>query len=314
MLFNMGGGGRTRFEYKIDSDGKWVSISADGTFTFPTIDSEGNVADTSLLTHGANSTERNWLSNCIQAIMTLYKHVVIPDYYTTVQLVPYTSWQFCDKLALEHLYIGAQVISFPAYNQIENNLTMVELPNANVNNWDPGAELACSNGARTKDITIYAPHVKNFGGYWTSNGQTYGVIPIVPEATRIGGTNGAQCFNRYWKSCSLLFQSCTEIIQIEQGIEEQTMRFPKLTTCTNNNQFRQDWSHGKFIWCVGKDLTSFAAQIATNINNAAGQIEVHIPAGASTTLTTLQTAGVNSQYIYQDYGTDLYPEDAQYFS
>lgn len=327
-IINMGGGGKAKIaypeqDYPHNPQDSILTIQIKETYTYPT-----NIDGVELNSTFSRPTIPG-LANEIGNIWEpcrIFEKVVIPAHYTTVNLYQLNTDQRRQDIALRHLVCEAQSLY---NNQMPYNFTRqqlldaLELPNWNFSYLDLKIGTGDTNNPYWEHpFALIAPKVQAFGGQWGASGHLFEWSELnVEGALRIGNTNGNINFNRYWKSGSWRFTQCTSIIQIEQGEEEQTMRFPKLTTCNNTNMFRQDWSHGKFIWCVGKDLATLNSTTAGNIiashtNGLGDPIILHIPEGPSVTKNTLDSYSmVEGVHYIRDYGTDAcYPEDAQYFS
>lgn len=248
----------------------------------------------------------------------LAKKIIIPRYYTSVSMTSYTQQDY---------YRGAEEVRIETEGPVYNINTMlanaalekIDIPEStSVSNADFAGINATYQYGGFKKLTINMPKVTTLG--LTSSSST----PTVAREVEYNA-NSVTTLSINSLSYTKPFYGCYGILNFPKvttitnsvsnpiygtvdATHIQKWILPALTSFTSSASSYYPWyspNGGKVELWIGSDLATFTMSNSTVKSNfitavTSGIIEFHIPSGDTTTKTTLNTFGIEDEYIHFD--------------
>lgn len=209
-----------------------------------------------------------------------------PEYFLTVDFANVFPTQNSARYSqLQEIKCGANVINFHVYMNYISNMRKIHLTNYS---GTVGADWLTQYPVSTS-LSFICPNAA--GDFIANIGTASNLVDLtidMPKITVIGGTSTNAAHLQYCTG-DWTFPSASQLRYHRIPDGEQTLRLPALEQQTYGNGFNLGGG-GILHLYIGPNLTR--CDCAANWVTNAARIDIHIPAGDTTTKATLDAAGV----------------------
>ena len=312
MIINTAGGGGAKKPLVYQNTGLTAisTIASQETFNLPIKDAVGNTLPATLTINSVPFDQ----------LMISYKKIRIPEYFTSVS-IPNSGFSAenvaARMYAVEEVEIESLTASWDSYS--DPFASCVYLKRFSVPNragtfygrfMNSGLSSQPTGRPVSTSLVINAPKCSVYGALVGRSGQVVDMtgsnIGCTGFLTNYGGSIAVSNLMKYWYGTLVLpYATAAGYINTPASSAYTThLRMPRLTGFTQSSSFNNTSDTGILHVYIGPDLVTVTPATNMLAYQAQNRLYVHIPAGDSTTKTTLDNAGIAYTQDY-NYTEDL---------